>query len=85
MVADWGVEGRLAPYALHKIGQLAKYLSAAKLRIRDLAAQGQAVAAVQIHIHYISDSAPTDRTKDAMEREIKKANLADVTIFWGRI
>jgi hypothetical protein len=85
MVADWEVEGPLAGYALHKKGQFEKYLSAARVRINELAAKGQVASDVQVHIHYISDSAPSNATLDYMERVIRTRSLPNVTIFWGRV
>jgi hypothetical protein len=83
MVGDWRIEGRLAKYALHKRGQFAKYLSAARVRIDEL--KGMAVSSVAVHIHYISDAAPSEATIKALEKELKDANLPNVTVYWRRI
>jgi hypothetical protein len=85
MVGHMSAEGRLGEYGRHKLGQFAKYLSAARRRITELRGQGQAVSNVEVHIHYISDSAPSPETINKLEGLLKEGNLPNVTVYWGRI
>ncbi len=85
MMVDWRLEGRLFSDAAHKSGQFEGYLSAVKLRISQLAANGQAVSNIQVHLHYISDSSPSSATVSFMERALHRAGLPNVTIYWHRL
>jgi hypothetical protein len=85
LVADMNVEGRMASHAMRKVGQFRGYLSAVKLRMQELRAQGQAVKNVEVRMHYMSDQPPSPATINAFEAQIRDAGVSNLTVYWARL
>jgi glutathionylspermidine synthase len=85
IAGDLRAESQWASHSLRKQKQFRGYPSAAKVRIAELTRAGQAVSQVEVQVHYMSDTVPSEATIKIMEDQLRQAGPPNVTIFWHKL